>query len=405
MPTRRTVRRTRRTRHVRRYGLRAAVVGGAQLVYEAGKRVVRRVGNLVERTRRTGGLVRYGSNFVKQASKGYIGKAIMGAEGGDYNQFCAQTINVGKKKKSTVKRLAREMHFKAECTIYRWNGTKAFTGNGYYWLSRETADATYAYMPVFAFDLTAANNYINNAYSGAVPFYRLWLTKATGAVTWTPYSGLQADGISSAVNLQNETYAYVGNQINQPMEKSKLLWNQVKMNLWGAKNKAVKFTIQIVTYRDSDLDPLEQASGRAMAAKHNAYWQTVLKPLTFNPAATSGEHHTKGRVKILKQYTKIIQPTSSTENDSDPHVHMMKMFLRWDKLCRYDDQGVAIGTYDDLSNQADYAIQQQTFTNYLKSDQRIWLIIKATAFAENATPVNTLHGSFDLSIRTCHEPV
>lgn len=401
MPVRRTIRRTRR---VRRTGMRAAAVGAAQIAYRHGRNIGRKAYNAVQSLRNSGSAARYATNFVRQLAKGYPGKAAMGIPAGDYSQFTSKTIHTGRKEKLSLRTLDKHLRKNAEQTIFRWNGVKVFDDQGYYLMSRDISNVGDTMMPLYCYDLTAVANNVAGAQLNGYPFCRAQVTKATGIVNWVLVSNLGSDGVTPTNAISIEKTANVA-PLSLPLEKSVLKWTDVRLNLWGSKNKAVKFTIQLVKLLDEDLDPYEKMAGRVNDTKHSSFWQSSLKTSTFNPiATTTADNKLRSKLKIIKTFTKIIQPTSSTENDVDPHAFTLKWFMRWNRDLSYREGNAMIQTYNDLSNQADFAFENMAHSTQVNPKQRILLLVRATAYTEtNNDTGNTVNGSFDLSVRLAHE--
>lgn len=323
-------------------------------------------------------------------------------QGGDYTQFTQTSIKTGRPRKVTLNSLTKELRNKNELTIYRYQGLKQFDNWGTYWMSQFNSAGVTTYLPMYIYDLTAI---INSGPSGVVnsmPFGRFYLDNATGRVLFTNMFGQKQDGTSS-MDLQLEKASSTSTILEYPHEKSRLLWNSVNLTLWGAKQKAVKYTIQVVKL-DERLDPWKMhlhTAGSPDDHYTQSFYQGVSKPICYNPIAFINPGSTRG-VKVLKTYTTTIQPTSTTENDADPHSKILKWFMRWDRDLNYKQDSDMFVTRATLLDEPDFNELRSENDCYTTSKSKIYLFIKATNFMPHNVEDSTLSGSFDLMVRSCH---
>lgn len=328
---------------------------------------------------------------------------------GDYSQMTESRMSMGKYKALTLSNLAKQVRVNDEPTIYRFQGVKTFDDNGYYFCGKSAASGARP-VPMYMYDLTSCVNVYGGAATtvAAIPFLRASIADATGVVSWVPQSGVQADGTTASTALQVERAPSSGVGTNYPHLHSRLQWTDVKMNLWGAKTKATKYVIQVVQLQDELLDPLNSGSGNVTLAagysesqRFSAFWQSQIKQFTFNPITESVGGKESKQIKVLKTFTKIIQPTSSTENDTDPHCHTLRWFMKWDQDLDYNTRGAFV-LGDDLTGQADYANVTNQSWAYVQPKSKIWLYIRAAAYTGEVTETNAISPSFDLVARQCH---
>lgn len=385
--------RTRRSRSLKQVSRRKSYMNTANKVVSALNTGVR-FRNLAKGARNA---------YKRYKSSGSLTKAILGSgSGGDYTQFSTASLKSGRKKRVNLPSLVKEVRARNETTIFRFQGIKEFDNWGNYWMSKfNTVDNNY--MPMYCYDLTSINNSGRTGPVQAQPFGRFYVEGTTGVVKFNQVFGQTPAGVGD-LGLQVEKSASTSSTLEFPHNKSRLLWNQVSMNLWGAKQKAVKYTVQIVKL-DSTLDPWEMGSlisGTNDYQKCQAFYQSLIKPLTYNPIATTSTNLQK-YMKVLKTYTTVIQPTSSTENDADPHAKILKWFMRWDRDFNYEHSAKTI-TGTELFNEPDFAQQRQENTAYTSSSQKIFLLVRATCYSLTTTEESTVSGSFDICVRSCHVP-
>lgn len=331
-------------------------------------------------------------------------------QGGDYSQFTEKRLVTGRKKKVTLARLTKEVHQKSEPTIYRFGGMNQGPGaNGYFWCNKViSADAITDSLPLYMYDLTSCINIVNGVETFAQPLYRAKTTVADGSITWEYVSGQTNTGASSP-NLQLEKATSTSTLPDYPHEKSRLLWTDVRLNLYGAKTKAIKWTIQVVKLLDDCLDPIPTnapASPNYEYFKKNVFYQGLTKPYCYNPLALTSAGLVTRKYKVLKTYTTVVQPTSTTESDANPHCKILKWFMRWDRDINYSQRGAFLTSGNAFLDDADFAQEISQAAPYTKPSQKIFLMIRASDYtAQSQTNTNSTHGSFDMAIRQCHVPM
>lgn len=313
---------------------------------------------------------------------------------------------------SLVKQMKRILKSNEEKLIFRWNGVKSFDDHGYYWLRNNTINGV-RYMPLYFYDLTSC---VNSTQQGvgvptilhSEPLTRCYVNSA-GSVYFEHDVCYKADGSTTTSELQIERGSYGGGVdgtgLNHilPHNKDILKWVSIKMNCWGAKARSTKFTVSIVRFKDEVLQPTPFL---APNEKRTGLFQSILKPISFNPVSTTGSDMRKF-LKVLRTETFIIQPTSTTESDQDPHVRTLKWFCRFNRLIDYVQRENSLNTKEDVADQADYAINiGNQNAAYANATKRLYLMISATNYGkdgeDDTSPTNVETPSFDLSVRTCH---
>lgn len=325
--------------------------------------------------------------------------------GGDYSQFTQTSIRTGRKRKPNFKGLVKEVRQAKETTIYRYGGLRMGPSDyGYFWCNK-SVDSGFDNMPLYMFDLTSVNNVVGGSTAWGTPFYRANMNISSPYnISWLQVTGTNQSG-APTTSWSDEKASSTSTLAVHPHEKSKLLWTDVRLNLFGAKAKPTKWVIQVVKLLDPALDPTLQSkwgtSGNEYQ-RHNAFYQGILKPYTFNPLALQAAGCMRG-IKVLKTYTTIIQPTSTSESDADPHTRVLKWFMRWDRDLSYVERGNFLN-YTDF-NDVDYSQEVNQVSTTTTPRSKIWLMIRCTDYTvAQLSNDNTKHASFDMTIRACHVP-
>lgn len=336
----------------------------------------------------------FGGNSLAQPVDGYL-------------QRTQTKIVTGYKPKTTLARLTKEVHQRSEPIVFRFSGIKALDDNGYYFANCGlNAGSTATMLPMYIYDLTAINNVSTAGASiNASPFKRAKWDINNSNIYWDSISGVNVDGSTTTSNLVQE-YRSWNSTLAWPHEKSRLLWTDVKMNLWGSQTKATAYTIQLVKFYDDNADPWNTPTNQL---EHSSFWQTQIKPYIYNPIAYSGQRNTRRLMKVLKTFRREIQPTSTTESDTDPHCVTLKLFSKWYRDLSYKTKGGKLldGNTTNTIFAPDYVASNQAdmCDCYCDTKDKIFLLIRAEVWNRQDDPTinNTASPSFDLSVRTCHE--
>lgn len=339
-------------------------------------------------------------------------KRKQGVAGGDYSQFTEVRLKTGSAQPKTLMKLYKEVRQKVEPSIFRYGGMLQGPGaNGFFWCNKQvTTNADFDLLPLYMYDLTAVNNVVNGVYTPAKPFYRAKMAVADGSIVWDYVDGVTNLGSSGALSsdLIAEKVQSTSSLSTMPHEKSRLLYSDVRLNLYGSKSKAIKWVIQVVKILDDALDPIPTNAPTSASQPYqwqtkNSFYQAALKQYTYNPLALTGAEQFSRRIKILKTFTHILQPTSTTESDVNPHCKILKWFMRWDRDLNYEQRGSILTSGSAFNDDSDWAGQTNQVSTYVKPNQKIFLMIRCNDYSPQAqTNDNTKHGSFDMTVRVKH---
>lgn len=288
-----------------------------------------------------------------------------------------------------------------ETVLYRWNAVKSFDSNGYYWMQNRTIGTGYRALPMYLFDLTSIReNQFGTGWTG--PCVQLQQTGTS--MVFNNVDHYIADGVTKDLNwaIEKAPNAAAPEALSKAMLKSL----SIKMNCWGAKTKAAQFIIQLVRFLDDELVPThagETGSSAAVTTKRNDFYQNLIKNLTFNPISQTGGAY-KGRMKVLKSETFIIQPNSTDDGDTDPNVKTVSMYVAMNRIISYQEAAVNLTTEADTQDQADFAVNRQTqFKAQTRPKSRVYLMVRCSNYKVDAADSNADTPSFDLMIRSNHQ--
>lgn len=306
-----------------------------------------------------------------------------------------------------------------ESVIYSFKALKSFDDNGYFWMSNNVASGALTgnnELPVYVLLL---NGRTIGGSAAVTPLLRMCIRNLgddDGKLWWNPQAGNVVSGASEGTSqlLQLE---YISSDPMPVGQKMHWDWSQVQMNLWGAKNKAVKWNVQICKISDDDVNPWAQLdaneTARTMPPEGQLAWLETVKQFVYNPLAKINVESVKSKIKVLKSWEKVIQPTTTVENDADPHCHVLKWFNRWNRNVTFDNKVLnngTVGLADDVDMYRPKDIMsgiQKPWQWYPDTRDMVFVMFRASAYThsypgqEPPVPIdNKVYGSFDVTMRS-----
>lgn len=276
---------------------------------------------------------------------------------------------------------------------------------GYTYVNGVNVLPVYFYAPFHVHQTTSAGSTATN-----VPLRRLCLNAATGAMMIAPMVGQKTDG----------TYAHSNHEVENRLSWTRMgnqgvaCWDNLKLNLWGAKNKSIRWVVEYVQALQEEVNPfawgVDLISVPTPATNTNSlfseHWLEHLRTTFVNPIATSN-NMAPPAIRTLKKYVFDLDPIDSSDGDSDPHVKRVNLFHRWNRNFRFDWSTDAAGTYlfpDDYDDPTKNASEDIIGTIHTQPEfmKDIFVVLYATNYESNLDTVsaNTTSASFDISART-----
>lgn len=290
--------------------------------------------------------------------------------------------------------------------VFEYRGIKAFDDSGYFKALKFTSGTTLQ-LPVFAFDLTNRPRNGIGASTYAAPFMRMNMQNTgaqDGYVHWDKQNALLNSGTTPDWTIIERPDGNPDPASLPATDRTLLRWTDIRINCWGAKSKAVRYSIMIIKLLDQELDPFETdpQMNAWNSDIHQTFWQSQVKQFTWNPAAIIKNPYAN-KMKVLKNFDFIIQPSATTDGDADPQCKCVNIFNRWDRVINYRTTGVYA---TDDQNFTSLQQPSQTWTSGNSTDTRNKIIMLLRVSDYNDTSVNqqtnfdnALHGSFDLVVR------
>lgn len=287
-----------------------------------------------------------------------------------------------------------------EPLIFGFRNMKAFDDYG---AIQMNCNATYGTQPLACLLLNGINRT-----NRCEPFRKLTFKDATKQWQWSVQPGLDEQGLGTT-ELQTITgpWATTGNTAANVGRSAFLEYVQLKMNLWGAKSKAVRWSVQIIQPLSDEVNPYHWAANSGMGTVGAQAWEEMIKQYTYNPIARI-DHNKCKAFKVVKSFSCIIEPTSTTESDADPHVKTLNWFLRVNKVCHFDNATVTSdGTFQiqstaELKNNVDTAHKSTgAFSVVPRDRESLILLVRCSDYNASTTAFDSnIHGSFDIDVRT-----
>lgn len=281
------------------------------------------------------------------------------------------------------------------------DGSSGQTMPGYFSLQNTPPDANGSELyPIHAFDLTNINNISTD--TGPVSYYMFY--DNAGSVNypnWFVQSGQAASGSNTnGWNIEDQSMGAV-TAVNRRYVQHD--WFDIRMVCYGCRQQPTYYDIMVVSYYRDYLQPCGYTDVTQLDAEqknaYRAYWQGMIKNISYN-AILPGQRDAFKGMRVHRRFRFTIQPSQTTDSDRNPHMRIVKFFMKDYKIRDYN-----WGKYPSLATEVDsakYAVDGGGgVRNHPREDQRLFLIVRASnttpASGENVTADNT--PSYDICIR------
>lgn len=316
-------------------------------------------------------------------------------------QWSQRKLRTGRRvKKATLNR--RILSASRVYTIYGYRKLKSFDDNGAQPIySHNPVGASEHYMPMHVYSL----NCVRQQDAIPQPARVLYYDSANKVWKWLVEAGL--GGATEAApdsNLQVFKEAPVGYLDRRPCLYHE--YTHIKLNLWGAKSKPVKYQIDVVRPLTEHVSPFEISPNTAMSNEGAQCCEEMIKQFTFNPIARLN-HYINKKFKVVKSATFVIAPNSLDDGDADANVKTVDWFLRVNRITRFDK--ITEGDYGGVNtietiDEVKAVTEDHTNTPlsvFPRTRDNLFLIVRASDYSPESSVFNTnIHASYDIDFRS-----
>lgn len=184
----------------------------------------------------------------------------------------------------------------------------------------------------------------------------------------------------------------------------------IRMLCYGRTNKPTRFNVSVIQILDDELNYAELAERGGSAQIGNTvtgHLETCAAPFMFNPLMVFNSKNGTMKWKIIAQQDFVLGSITSIEGSNTvPHMKELKMFIRPNRIQRYDWLERDIIPEGGLRGDDDFLVQQGSMKTAPTPKSRYFLVVRAqseyTSSATNPVRSTANHGSYDLVIRTRH---
>jgi hypothetical protein len=269
---------------------------------------------------------------------------------------------------------------------------------GYFPMFLNDGSGGFANMPLYVADLTVYP--VRDSSHTAV---RQLQIADNGDPSFAQWNLQNAAGTTYAVGNWQQEYSTMGTTGQYP-KYIKTDWFDMRFLLHGATTQPTWFDIMLVRFEDKWLDPLETTGSTEEINHRRAFWQGMVRNLTFNCINSGSNTFTKG-LRVIRRYRKWLKPSLSNELDVTPNSHWFKLFYK-DGIIRNHNWGAK-----GFEANADAAVQSAAFVseapvatdmrNNPHPRSRLWLIVRASNTAPYSSDQSNFQNtpSFDMLIR------
>lgn len=295
---------------------------------------------------------------------------------------------------------SRLMRAAQEAVVFGWRRVKNFDDHGAVpCFSQDVSSGAVMRQPLYTFLL----NGINRPNATPVPARQLYYSQAAKKYAFTALNGLNPDG------GENSVLEYIYDGVNTQMLGQRLYhdYTHVKMNLWGAKNKSVRWIVQVIQPLSDEVNPYHHPVDGYVGTVAAQAYEGFLKQLTYNPISRI-THRGPKHFKVIKSMSFIISPSSTTDGDQDPQVKTIDWFMRFNRVTNYDKASMNISGEFTIDDIADFKNNTQEelkssipYSSVPRDTQNLILMVRCSDYSPaNPSFTNTIHGSFDLDFKS-----
>jgi len=263
-------------------------------------------------------------------------------------------------------------------------------------------------MPLHVYDLTVCPNKTGNPVNG----YTLGFIQdsQTARPTFGTIQGLNPLGqTATGYNFEYTTVPVTGDAgtgVVTPQCKAKYIkheWFDIRLLVYGQRQFTTYYDIMIVRFNEDYLAPEQTVfpvSDTEADNKRLAFWQAMVKNITYNPLLPGHSSAFNG-MKVIRRYRCVLDSSSQDSADRTPAHKVFKIFFR-DGVIRNYDYGSRPHTQLTHIDGPNYSqnIRINDLNDTPMPKGRLYLIVRAS----NTTPetdTEDMDGqpSYDLVIR------
>jgi len=311
---------------------------------------------------------------------------------GQNSEYVAKTLKYGRKPRNTFNNLSKFVKSNISRTVFSIHAASRFGGvRGAIGLSQiQTAAGSPVVAPLHLYDLTGAVNTV----SGTITIPQTSSYLSFSNETATAIGSLISNTFQLTVESAPNANALVQ---NYPGPSSVMKWAQARMMFYAPTTVPSKISVSFIQFIDEELCPNSNvAATKVLTARATAWYQAFMKKQMYNPIETTQALGFKG-IKILHKETFIMNPKETTEATST-HYKQLDIFKWMNRRCNYlwnQDVGTSTSNDDPGQNLGEVATT-------VHPRARVYLMISGQS-GLNTGDSGTVHPSYDLVLRTCHE--
>lgn len=218
-----------------------------------------------------------------------------------------------------------------------WKRTGRLDGGGQIYLGSWSPDSTQAYRPIFLCDLTSGAQVAGRA----APCYILKrkFDVSFGSYQFEPVAGYEASGITLDSRWQTANWTGPTSAASCG-GRAILKWSEIRADIWGTKEHPCEWTFTLCQLDDRVLptghDYTTYLNGNALDANATTWWDSFSQQLVFTPSDRKINDGVYANVvKVLDRRTFVMNPTSTTETDTDPHVRSIRLFYNMNRKLNF----------------------------------------------------------------------
>lgn len=338
---------------------------------------------------------------------GTVGGSTPAEPSGGGAELTKVSLSYGRLPKHDLRQAWKLLESQKQAVFMRWNAVSRFQSSNQGFLlawQQQNAPGSTLTLPVHIYDVTSGFNAVQGTIGAYSPAWYMNMSSETP----TGPSGVFFSKLGQNDNTQPWTLedapSVLQSLSNVPLRRDLLEYTQVKMLCYGTTNYPVKWKIQFIQLTKDYLHPdtvlpdpsVALASGVNYTEERIAFWSSIARPLLYSPINIGQPNFVKD-YKVLASKSFTIQPKLTNESDTVPHQKEISMFMRWNRIRKFDWNQSSIGTaVNGAAMQTEIADLRAT----VQPSARIYMLVTATAPRINTGAFTSLYDpSYDIVIR------
>lgn len=301
------------------------------------------------------------------------------------------------KRRPSAMKLAR---LGTESVVFRYQAIKSDDQYAGYHSLEWGNPAVGSNIPMHIYNLSIVPNSGVGYHSGAAGLMQGWsnTTAAADRQIWTLFGQSPAGAnVASAPWYPEVNGPVLYGEVSKAMHK----WTSIKMQLYGALNDDVKFTVSLVKYKDDFANPW---FGGVTNEVGKTLQDSMINPYLASRISTTNSRAVPQMVKILKEWTVVVPRMSDDIGTTQDNVNSreLNIFVRHNWINDYNWPNASTASINPHTNEGNlgFGIDYNKHTSPLPG-KTLFLVVRGTCPKQGEGPPSNKQysGTYNIVMR------